>query len=550
VSPFFGLMAVVREAAGICAVQQHAGLAQRVRNLVAAKASPHPLFDAGYYAGPLLDFLMRGGFAGRKPHPLFDPHWYLLVNPDVAEARINPLQHYVNAGWREGRIPHPLFDPQWYRRQVPKARSCDPLVHFLQAGGRGGGKPHPLFDSDWYVRTYPEVEKSGMNPLVHYLVKGAAEGKEPNPRFSAREYREAHPEAAESGVDALTHLVTETYFRRKGMRTGGGAIAARTAAAAPKPLRMRKHGGWFSRRRDAWSNPAPSRECPVLVVYGRSNVEFIERHLLPALAAQRGSFRLHLHTLNYRNSECLLSAETLKYRGGNLDGVTDWSEKREGGHIGFGEAVNYLFERVAPETHFLLVNPDSMPMEGCVGRLLEAFSGKNAAMVEARQWPREHPKEFDTATGETPWATGAFVLIASEAFRRLGGFDPIYFLYNEDVDLSWRAWLEGMPVMYEPAALCAHFTGRLAHDFHRFQREQFFSIRNFLLLAYKFFGERGERMAREWMRAANLPQAFQDSIERSYAELRGKVRRVEGARQHREKIKILGLNLYHELRPV
>ena len=167
--------------------------------------------------------------------------------------------------------------------------------------------------------------------------------------------------------------------------------------------------------------------------------------------------------------------------------------------------MNYLFSRVSPESCFLLVNPDSMPMPGCIERLLETFRERSAALVEARQWPSEHPKEYDDGTGWTPWASGAFVLIASRAFQQLQGFDPLYFLYNEDVDLSWRAWLEGFPVVYEPQAICAHFTGLLSYGPTRFYYEHFFSIRNFLVIAYKFYGEDGEQAAWRWIEDARLP---------------------------------------------
>lgn len=581
------LVSLASEIAGICPVhaeeqllsdaQPGNGLWKRLRPLFDRSNSPHPLFDPSYYARPggartgawppFLHFLLWGGFEQHKPHPLFDSAWYLTRYPDIAASRLNPLQHYVNFGWKEGRSPHPLFDRRWYLRQYPETRALglDPLVHFLLQGGFEGKNPHPLFDAAWYLREYPEVQRAGINPLVHYLVQGAAEGKEPNPRFDTRRYWEAHPQPAiagdnpskpaAAGDDPLTHLVVRMHRRRHGIAPAGDAVPKRRSIPSgirppASMLILSKHASSRSRAAE-WKNQAPGADCPVFVVYGQANVEFIEQHLLPALAAQEGQFRLHLHTLHYKNQQCLLSPAALAYCSGRLSSVTDWSAVRAGGQIGFGESVNYLFEQVRPESCFLLVNPDSMPMPGCIDRMIETYSNKPAAMVEARQWPMEHPKEFDPVTGETPWATGAFLLIASEAFRRLGGFDPIYFLYNEDVDLSWRAWLNGMPVIYEPAALCAHFTGILTQNFHRFRQQDFFMLRNFLVIAYKFFGDRGEELARDWIRHANLPAALEHSIEASYRELRGRVRTIDLKQVHHpEKVKILGLNLYHELRAV
>ena len=287
------------------------------------------------------------------------------------------------------------------------------------------------------------------------------------------------------------------------------------------------------------------------MVYGSSNVPFVEGELIPALAAQHCRAKMHLHVVNYREPRVLLSPSAQAFSEGALAGVTDWSAERKDLHFGFGEAVNYLFERVSPDGCFLLVNPDAMPMAGCIDQLLDTFCEPNTALVEARQWPSEHPKEYDSVTGRTPWASGAFVLIASRAFHQLNGFDPLYFLYNEDVDLCWRAWLQDMPVIYEPRALCAHFTGLLSYGPTRFYYEHFFSIRNSLLIAYKFFGDAGERVVRRWIEEARLPEAFAARIEESYLQLRGDIQRIEVPNAfYADNIKILGLNLYHELRRV
>lgn len=575
------LLVLVAEIGGVCPVQlDDAGLRGKVGRRFAAKwawrlrlladrddrTSPHPLFDPNFYLennpdvrdsrwSPLLHFLLWGGFEGRRPHPLFDPAWYMAQYSDVAACGLNPLQHYIRFGWREGRNPHPLFDTAWYLHKYPdvKAAGCDPMAHFLEWGAAEGRQPHPLFDSEWYFRRYPDARQSGLNPLVHYVLHGGARGLDPNRGFNAAHYSEQYPASVAQGLNPLIHYVTGlergAYDPHPGFpRPGRGPTQPRPSVASALRLAPGKS---IRKAPRVWQNSFTGSNLPVFVVYGSSNLPFVEGELIPALAAQHCRTRMRLHLVNYRHSRVLLSPSARAFSERALAGVTDWSAEREDRHIGFGEAVNYLFSRVSPESCFLLVNPDAMPMAGCIDRLLETFCERSAALVEARQWPSEHPKEYDPATGWTPWASGAFVLIASRAFRQLNGFDPLYFLYNEDVDLCWRAWLQDMPVIYEPRAICAHFTGLLSYGPTRFYYEHFFSIRNFLVIAYKFFGDAGECAAWRWIEEARLPEAFRAKVEESYLRVRGNIQPIEVPDTfYADNIKILGLNLYHQLRQV
>ncbi|MBL8094377.1 MAG: glycosyltransferase family 2 protein [Anaerolineales bacterium] len=54
---------------------------------------------------------------------------------------------------------------------------------------------------------------------------------------------------------------------------------------------------------------------------------------------------------------------------------------------------------------------------------------------------------------------GAALLIRRRTFWDLGGFDPGYFAYLEDVDLCWRAWLAGHEVWVVPQAQALHAFG-------------------------------------------------------------------------------------------
>jgi GT2 family glycosyltransferase len=58
--------------------------------------------------------------------------------------------------------------------------------------------------------------------------------------------------------------------------------------------------------------------------------------------------------------------------------------------------------------------------------------------------------------------TGAFMLIRREALSKTGLFDTSFFMYGEDIDLSWRIIRAGYVNYYLPAARITHFKGRSA----------------------------------------------------------------------------------------
>ena len=54
-----------------------------------------------------------------------------------------------------------------------------------------------------------------------------------------------------------------------------------------------------------------------------------------------------------------------------------------------------------------------------------------------------------------PLASGCFLLVRTPLMKALGGFDPRYFMYFEDYDLSLRV-AERATVAYEPAVRIVH----------------------------------------------------------------------------------------------
>jgi len=139
--------------------------------------------------------------------------------------------------------------------------------------------------------------------------------------------------------------------------------------------------------------------------------------------------------------------------------------KYSGANLGFGRAHNANAARgTAP---FLLVlNQDCVLEPGVLERLVESAARDPADIGawELRQIPYEHPKNYDPVSLDTPWASGAALLLRRKAFDAVGGFEPRIFMYGEDVELSWRLRAKGWRVVYRPKLAVVHRTYREAGE--------------------------------------------------------------------------------------
>ncbi len=177
------------------------------------------------------------------------------------------------------------------------------------------------------------------------------------------------------------------------------------------------------------------------------------------------------------------------------------------GNLGFGKAHNALAE-LAPDscTYLLLLNPDTIPFFDCLDSLVQmAEANPRAALVEAVQFPVEHPKQYNPITFETNWCSAACLLVRLAAFREIGGFDPALHLYCEDVDLSWRAWLGGWTCLYAPAAKCVHVSSHLDPKRSR-PTELLYSLVGDLYLRRKYFGNDAVQERLASLRATLAPR--------------------------------------------
>lgn len=77
---------------------------------------------------------------------------------------------------------------------------------------------------------------------------------------------------------------------------------------------------------------------------------------------------------------------------------------------------------------------------------------------------------------EVTVATGGLFAIRREVWDLLDGFDELYFAYNEDTDLSLRAWSRGWRVYYVPEAVADHH-----YEFSRSPLKMYLVERNRLI---------------------------------------------------------------------
>lgn len=158
-------------------------------------------------------------------------------------------------------------------------------------------------------------------------------------------------------------------------------------------------------------------------------------------------------------------------------------------NLGFAAGMNRLARQADGEFMFLL-NSDARPAPNVIERLAaRARSDARIGICEARQAPHAHPKAVDPATGETTWCSGAAALIRRAAFEELGGFDEtLYFMYCEDIDLSWRLWLNGWKCVHVPDAIVEHPAGGSPDPGRAARRpsRHYFSFRNSLFIYHRF----------------------------------------------------------------
>ena len=94
------------------------------------------------------------------------------------------------------------------------------------------------------------------------------------------------------------------------------------------------------------------------------------------------------------------------------------------------------------------------------------------------------------------------MMLPKAVFDRVGGFDPDFFMYAEEEELTWRITQQGFDVMCVPQAKIIHLEGATVKKPNAFSARQFKMRMNGTLTYYKKrFGDAG---AAEFYRLRSL----------------------------------------------
>ena len=157
--------------------------------------------------------------------------------------------------------------------------------------------------------------------------------------------------------------------------------------------------------------------------------------------------------------------------------------------IGFGENHNNAF-KYCETKYYCVLNPDIILSNNPFGALLSISCEKDIAIMapliqDVKGNIEDSARDFPTPFGllkkliglnvgiysdyknelliYPEWVGGMLMLIKSDVYERLSGFDESYFLYYEDVDLCLRAWRSGNRVALTKNVVVVHDARRTSH---------------------------------------------------------------------------------------
>lgn len=221
------------------------------------------LYDEAFYSsqfgenmpkGDLLEYyILNGHKENKSPGYLFDNQYYLIENPDVRAAEINPLYHYIMFGQREGRAIRNTKDETLYLRWCERRRNQKNIKARLKAfkdilvilkSGMFDGPYYLEQNNDvcqylkktkmWNMRLsknplFSIIGRAFTTPVIHYIKQGMYEDRNPSRDFSTSYYMNTNPDLLNGPY--LTPFVHYIKYGKAEGRKGNRGLTGYSAFA-------------------------------------------------------------------------------------------------------------------------------------------------------------------------------------------------------------------------------------------------------------------------------------------------------------------------------
>ena len=165
-----------------------------------------------------------------------------------------------------------------------------------------------------------------------------------------------------------------------------------------------------------------------------------------------------------------------------LDEANQATVIRSETNLGYGGAINLAASKVEGFDYLCCLNPDAFPKPTWLEKLLDYAAGHPSAGSFASLMLMDSDHRVIDGAGDElhfsgiPWrryhgrrvtqvtmvpervfsACGGAAMYRLTAFRAIGGFDPGYFMYVDDIDLGFRLQLAGYECWFVPDAVVSH----------------------------------------------------------------------------------------------
>jgi N-acetylglucosaminyl-diphospho-decaprenol L-rhamnosyltransferase len=236
------------------------------------------------------------------------------------------------------------------------------------------------------------------------------------------------------------------------------------------------------------SDPGAEGRPDLSVVVVSYNTVHLLDQMFAALNAARGKLRLQIIVVDNASHDGSAAFLRAKYR--------DIELIENSVNVGFGRANNQAIIR-ATGRYILLLNTDAFVARDTLSKTIEYMDGHlrcgvlgvrlvgpdgslqpscryfptpwnvflkstgleilspNTRLVDDMSWRHDSVRECD-------WVPGCFYLIRRQVIEHVGLFDPIYFVYYEEVDHCKRVLDAGWRVVYFPFTQVVHIGGESA----------------------------------------------------------------------------------------